>query len=81
MKMTRGQLTLFGIIYMFIALVVFRVFLPLQMDMITNVTTDPNTDSMTKTILPLVIPLEAIGILMIPIVYSRVQRYQEGQGM
>jgi hypothetical protein len=72
--MRKGQFTIYGIIMMFVMLVVFSVIYPIQNTFIKNVTDDPATSASVKTLLPFTPILEVICILMFPIIYSRIQR-------
>ena len=70
--MRKGQMSIFGIIYGLIALVLFVGMLPAYYSLIVSAkgNATANGDTFTPIILDFVIPAFALGILLIPVLYS-----------
>jgi uncharacterized membrane protein len=78
----KGQMSVYGVIYGFIALLAVVMFAPGFYSLITSVSGNAtaNNDFMTPMVMNMVVPMFAIGVLMIPVVYTLAGRgNQEGQ--
>jgi hypothetical protein len=68
----RGQLTIIGIIFLLVSLVVFVGLQPVLNDLVT--TAIPVSDTLTAAVLRLLVPLVVIGIMVGFLVYVVPQR-------
>ena len=80
-KKQKGQLTIMGIIYMFIEIAIFVVIYPIQQSFLNNITLDPLAPSGVKLILTAIPLIEVICIAITPIVYARIARGGEAPPM
>jgi len=70
--MKKGQMSIFGIIYGLIALVLFVGMLPAYYSLIASAKGNATvaSDSFTPILLDFIVPAFALGILLIPVLYS-----------
>ena len=68
----RGQLTIIGIIFLLVSLVVFVGLQPVLLELVNSVI--PTSDTLTAAVLRLLIPLVVIGIMISFLMYVLPQR-------
>jgi ABC-type phosphate transport system permease subunit len=77
--MKKGQMTIYGIIYGFIALLGLVVFAPAYYTLIKSINGNASAsgDNFTPFITTMIVPMFGLGILLIPVVYTLAGRGQQ----
>ena len=77
----KGQLTIYGVIFAFITILMVSAFAPAFYQMVTNINGNASAagDTVTPTLSGLVVPFLMLGALMIPVVYTIGSNYGKRQ--